>query len=93
MRQERSGAMLHNVDAIQPRQDMHQVLRMFSKSKNKKEVDSPRVISSFVLTYNGMEDRKDSGDTYDWTISVKSHRWYLKLYYWMVDAAIHSNPF
>jgi hypothetical protein len=25
------------------------------------------------------------------TFSVKSHRWYLRLYYWMVDAAIHSS--
>jgi hypothetical protein len=52
-------------------------------------VDSPRVISSYSSTYNGV-DRKDR-DTSDWTISVKSHRWYLRLYYWMVDAAIHSS--
>ena len=35
-------------------------------------------------------DRKDR-DTSDWTISVTSHRWYLWLYHWMVDAAIHSS--
>jgi hypothetical protein len=38
-------------------------------------------------------DRKDR-DTSDWTISVKNHRWYLRLYYWMVeDPAIHSSFF
>jgi hypothetical protein len=81
--------MLHNVDVIQPSRDMHTVLRMSPKSKKKKEVDSPRVISSYFSTYNGV-DRKDR-DTSDWTISVMSHRWYLRLYYWMVDAAIHSS--
>jgi hypothetical protein len=30
-------------------------------------------------------------DTSDWTISVKSHRWYLRQCYWMVDAAIHLS--
>jgi hypothetical protein len=35
-------------------------------------------------------DRKDR-DTSDWTISVKSNRWYLRLYHWMFDAAIHSS--
>jgi hypothetical protein len=54
-----------------------------------KEVNSPRVISSYSSTYNGV-DRKDR-ETSDWTISVKSHRWYLRLYYRMVDAAIHSS--
>jgi hypothetical protein len=52
-------------------------------------VNSPRVISSYASAYNGV-DRKDR-DTSDWTISVKSHRWYLRLYYWMIDAAIHSS--
>jgi hypothetical protein len=52
-------------------------------------VDNPRVISSYASTNNGV-DRKDM-DTSDWTISVKSHRWYLRLYYWMIDAAIHSR--
>jgi hypothetical protein len=82
-------AMLHNVDVIQPNQDMHTVLRMSPKSKKKKEVNSPRAISSFDSTFNGV-DRKDR-DTSDWTISVKSHRWYLRLNYWVVDAAIHSS--
>jgi hypothetical protein len=62
---------------------------MSPKSKKKKEVDSPRVISSYSSTYNGV-DRKDR-DTSDWTVSVNSHRWYLRLYYWKVDAAIHSS--
>jgi hypothetical protein len=41
------------VDVIQPDQDTHKVLRMSPKSKKKKEVDSPRVISSYASTYNG----------------------------------------
>jgi hypothetical protein len=64
---------------------------MSPNSKKKKEVDSPRVISSYASTYNGV-DGKDR-DTSDWTISVKNHRWYLRLYYWTVDAAIHSSFF
>jgi hypothetical protein len=88
-RDKKQVAMLHNVDVIQPDQDTHKVLRMSPNSKKKKEVNSPRVISSYSSTYNGV-DRKDR-DTSDWTISVKSHRWYLRLYYWMVDAAIHSS--
>jgi hypothetical protein len=35
-------------------------------------------------------DRKDR-DTSDWTISVTSHRCYLRLSYWMIDDAIHSS--
>jgi hypothetical protein len=89
-RDKKQVAMLHNVDVIQPSQDTHKILRMSSpKSKKKKEVDSPRVISSYASTYSGV-DRNDR-DTSDWAISVKSHRWYLRLYYWMIDAAIHSN--
>jgi hypothetical protein len=69
---------------------MHTVLRMSPKSKKKKEVNSPRVISSYASMYNGVE-RKDK-DTSDWTVSVKSNRcWYLRLYYWMIDVAIHSS--
>jgi hypothetical protein len=41
------------VDVIQPDQDTHKVLRMPLKSKKKKEVDSPRVISSYASTNNG----------------------------------------
>jgi hypothetical protein len=85
----KKAAMLHNVDLIQPSQDMHTVLRMSPKNKMKKEANSPRVIFSYASTYNGV-DRKDR-DTSNWTISVKSHRWYLRLYYWMIDAAIHSS--
>jgi hypothetical protein len=48
-----------------------------------------RVISSYASTYNGV-DRKDR-DTSDWTISVKSHRCYIRLYYWIIDAAIHTK--
>jgi hypothetical protein len=81
----------YNQPYIQPNQDMHTVLRMSPKSKKKKEVNSPRVISSFDSMFNGV-DRKEDRDTSDWTISVKSHRWYLRpLYYWLVDAAIHSS--
>jgi hypothetical protein len=57
-RDKKQVAMLHNVDVIQPDQDTHKVLRMSPKSKKTKEVDSPRVISSYSSTYNGV-DRKD----------------------------------
>jgi hypothetical protein len=77
-REKKQVAMLHNVDVIQPDQDTHKVLRMSPKSKKKKEVNSPGVIFSYASTYNGV-DRKDK-DTSDWIISVKSHRWYLRLY-------------
>ena len=51
-------AMVYNVDVIQPDQDTHKALRMSPKSKKKMEVDSPRVISFYPSTYNGV-DRKD----------------------------------
>jgi hypothetical protein len=57
---------------------MCNVLRMPPKSKNKKELDSLRVISSYASTHNGV-DRKNR-DTSDWPIGVKSHMWYLRLY-------------
>ena len=57
-RDQKPVAMLHNVDMIQLSQDMHKVLRMSPKSKKKKEVDSPRVISSYASIYNSV-DRKD----------------------------------
>jgi hypothetical protein len=71
-RNKKQVAILHNVDVIQPDKDTHKVLRMSPKSKKKKEVDSPRVISSYSSIYSGV-DRKKDRDTSEWTISVKSH--------------------
>jgi hypothetical protein len=83
--------MVHNVDVIQSDQDTHKVFWMSPMSKEKKDVDRTRVISSYASTYNGV-DRKGRA-TPDWTISVKSHISYLMLYYWMVDVAIHPSYF
>jgi hypothetical protein len=56
-RDKKHVAMLHNVDVIHPSQDMHTVLRMPPKSKKKKVVDSPRVISSYAPMYNEWTER------------------------------------
>ena len=57
-------------------------------SKKKKEIPSPKIVNEYASFYGGV-DRKDR-DTADWSTSLKSHRWYLRVFYWMLDSSIHS---
>ena len=37
---------------------------------------------------NGV-DHKDR-DTADWTVSLKSNRFYLRIFYWLLDSVLHA---
>jgi hypothetical protein len=81
-------AMLHNVDVLHKDQNNCTTLRWSPRKKQRREVSSPKVINTYNANYNGV-DRKDR-DTADWSISLKSNRWYLRVYYWMLDSVIHA---
>jgi hypothetical protein len=78
--------MLHNFE-ISNRKT--QVLRYSPTKKAKKEVSSPEVIPVYSAHYNGV-DRKDR-DTADWSIALKSKRWYLSIFYWIIDGLTHAQ--
>jgi len=47
------------------------------------------VIPVYSAHYNGI-DRKD-WDTADWSIALKSKRWYLSIFYWIIDGLNHAQ--
>ena len=60
----------------------------FSPSKKKKEIKSHPVVNNYSRNMNGV-DRKDR-DTADWTVSLKSNRFYMRIFYWTFDGVIHA---
>ena len=80
--------MLHNFAVHSPSQGEHFVKRWSPSKKAKKDVESPSAVPVYANHYNGV-DRKDR-DTADWTVSLKSSRWYMRIFYWILDSVIHS---
>ena len=84
----RCVGMIHNYDVKELDDgDPHYVDRYSPSKKGKKKVESPTVIRSYAESYNGV-DHKDR-DTSDWTsTSLKAGRWYMRLFYWMLDSVV-----
>ena len=64
------------------------VKRWSPRQKKKKKISSHEITHSYALHMNGV-DHKDR-DTADWTMSIKSNRFYLRIFYWLLDSVIHA---
>ena len=63
------------------------VLRYSPVVRERLPVPSVQVVKKYATEYNGV-DRKDR-DTSDWTVSVRTNRYYLRIFFWQLDASIH----
>ena len=66
----------------------HKVRRWCGRSKRHKEIPVHEVVTDYNL-YMGGVDAKDK-DTADWSVSLKSLRFYLRIFYWQFDSVIHA---
>lgn len=78
---------LHNY-LVQPMSEGFHVLRFSPRSRKRKPVRSPEVGGEYSLHMNGV-DNKDR-DTADWTVSLKSGRFYMRIFYWVFDGVLHG---
>ena len=59
------------------------VERFSPRRKSKKKITSHSITSDYIKNFNGV-DHKDR-DTADWTVSLKSNRFYMRIFYWCLD--------
>jgi hypothetical protein len=77
---------LHN-NLVQPTKDYF-VKRYVKNKARRVSISSHKIVSDYSKHMNGV-DHKDR-DTADWTVSLKSNRWYLRIFYWLVDGILHA---
>ena len=55
---------------------------------NRRNVDIPshKVVQEYARSYGGV-NRKDH-DTSDWTTSIRTKQFYLRIFFWLLDATI-----
>jgi hypothetical protein len=51
-------------------------------------IASHAVVTDYSYHMNGV-DHKDQ-DTVDWTVSLKSNRFYLRIFYWLFNGVLHT---
>ena len=78
--------MLHNFEISKSKTN---VLRYSPTKKARREVTSPDVIPVYSAYYNGV-DRKDR-DSADWSVAFKSKKWYLRIFFWILDGLNHAQ--
>eukprot|EP00557_Chaetoceros_sp_GSL56_P001663 CAMPEP_0176503360 /NCGR_PEP_ID=MMETSP0200_2-20121128/15318_1 /TAXON_ID=947934 /ORGANISM="Chaetoceros sp., Strain GSL56" /LENGTH=239 /DNA_ID=CAMNT_0017902639 /DNA_START=116 /DNA_END=832 /DNA_ORIENTATION=+ len=78
--------MLHNFEISTCKTN---VLRYSPTKRARREVTSPDVIPVYSTYYNGV-DRKDR-DTADWSVVLKSNKWYMNIFYWIIDGVNHAQ--
>ena len=64
------------------------VERWSPRRGSKKKIKSHLVTKDYALHMNGV-DRKDH-DIADWTISLKSNKFYMRIFYWLLDSVLHA---
>jgi hypothetical protein len=79
---------LHNHLVSVASEDKQQVWRFDRAKAQKVKIDSPQVVLDYQKHMNGV-DCKDR-DTADWGISIKTNRYYLRLFFWQVDNLLHA---
>ena len=77
---------LHN-HLVQDTKD-HTVQRWSQAKKKQDSISSHEVTTDYSYHMNGV-DHKDQ-DTADWTVSLKSNRFYLRIFYWLFDGVLHA---
>jgi len=78
-------AFLHN-NIVEPLGDCS-VPRYSREARRRVDIPTHKVVEDYADKYGGV-DRKDR-DTSDWTISVRTNRFYLRIFFWQFDATIH----
>jgi hypothetical protein len=66
----------------------HTVRRWLKEKKMRQEISSHQVTTDYSFHMNGV-NHKDR-DTADWTVSLKSNRFYLRIFYWLFDGVLHA---
>ena len=84
----RSQASQQDPETVAPEAD-DTVLRYSPSKKMKKEIQSHPVVRDYNYHFNGV-DHKDR-DTADWSISMKSNKFYFRIFYWNFDSVIHCG--
>ena len=79
---------LHNFKVEQPT-GTHKVLRWSPTQGKRVEVEGPTVVSEYTAHYSGV-DHKDR-DTADWTVSIRGARFYMRIFFWLLDGVIHAT--
>jgi hypothetical protein len=77
---------LHN-NLVQPTKDYF-VKRYVKSQQKRQKISSHEIVSDYSKYMSGV-DHKDR-DTADWTVSLKSNRWYLRIFYWLIDGVLHA---
>jgi hypothetical protein len=77
---------LHN-HLVQDTKD-HTVQQWSQAKKKRDAISSQEVTTNYSYHMNGV-DHKDQ-DTADWTVSLKSNRFYLQIFYWLFDGVLHA---
>jgi hypothetical protein len=73
---------------VQPTKDYF--VKQYVKNKaHRVSISSHKIVSDYSKHMNGV-DHKDQ-DTADWTVSLKSNGWYLRIFYWLVDGILHAT--
>jgi hypothetical protein len=65
-----------------------EVLRWDSVTRRRKQIPSHAITKDYALHMNGV-DHKDR-DTADWTVSVKTNRFYMRIFFWLIDGVLHA---
>ena len=66
----------------------HTVDRRSPRKKRRKAISSHEVVTDYSYHMNGV-DHTDR-DNADWTVSLKSNRFYLRIFYWLFDGVLHA---
>jgi hypothetical protein len=79
--------VLHN-HLVEPTGDFT-VLRYNKATRKSEPVPAPRILHDYAHHMGGIDhiDR----DTADYSVSLKSERFYLRIFYWILNAVIHCN--
>ena len=64
------------------------VLRWSPRKKRRADIPSHEVTLDYQFHMNGV-DHKDR-DTTDWTVSIKTYRFYLRILFWLLDGVLHA---
>ena len=64
------------------------VERFSPRRQKKRKVVAHAITSDYIEHFNGV-DHKDR-DTADWTVSLKSNRFCLRIFFWCLDSIIHA---
>ena len=87
---DRKQVALYNNFGVRPFEDGDTVPRHVTGESERQPIPCPACVIAYNK-YMGAVDRKDR-DTSDWGIDVRSVRWYLSIFYWLINSTL-ANMF